>query len=314
MQQFPVQLSLAAALAWSAFGHVLAQSEAAGSVSYEETIRHAVDAYSLGHWTEARFFFARAHAQHPNARTLRGLGLTCYESRDYVEAIGFFKRALASTEQPLTESMREDIARFLEQSQQRVTRVEVTLEPPAATLEVDHVERDLNGGGVVLLDPGEHELAAEAQGYEPQRRRVTAEGGEQRIELRLRPRETPRLHAQETAAPQPKQAASSHSELAPYIVIGASGASLIVGAALVGIAASDKYAVENAAQGSTWPQLEPRYNRGRTFFPVGFALMGVGLAGVAAGLTWKLWPADRALEQRVHLRLSGAGIELSGRF
>jgi hypothetical protein len=96
--------------------------------------------------------------------------------------------------------------------------------------------------------------------------------------------------------------------------MGAGGAALVAGAVLVGIAAADKNAVEHAKEGATWPELEPRYNRGRTFFPVGFALMGVGLAGVAAGLTWKLWPSEQERAPSARLQLSPSGIELSGKF
>lgn len=319
MRSFPVQVLLAVGLTClvelTSSGSARAEPPAQNA-SYEDTIRHAVEEYSLGHWTEARFFFARAHALNPNARTLRGLGLTCYESRNYVEAIGYFKQALASTEQPLTDKMRADIAQLLQQSEQFVTRVIVTLDPSSAALEVDHVPRELTDG-VLLLDPGEHQLSASAEGHAPVQETIHAAGGEQRVALRL-PRKAesaPVLVQQPTAAPAPALASSTGgSDLAPYIVMGAGGAALIAGAVLVGIAASDKSAVENAAEGVTWPELEPRYNRGRTFFPVGFALMGVGLAGVAAGLTWKLWPSRQERTPSARLRVSPLGVELRGGF
>lgn len=314
-----VRLLFAAGLAWLAgLGHVHAEPAAAaesGATSYEEAIRHAVEEYSLGHWTEARFFFERAHAQNPNARTLRGLGLTCYESRNYVDAIAYFKGALANAEQPLTESMRKDIRQLLQQSEQFVTRVTIELEPANAQLEIDHAVRELGKHGAVLLDPGEHDLTVWAEGFVREERVVKAKGGEQRIQLRLRPIDVqPAVAARDAAAAPAAPARSGGSDLAPYIVIGASGAALAVGAVLVGIAASDKYAVEHAQDGATWSELEPRYNRGRTFFPVGFALMGVGLAGVAAGLTWKLWPAEHERAPYAGLRVSGSALELAGHF
>jgi tetratricopeptide (TPR) repeat protein len=317
MRSCPVQVLLAVALVCLVGRSSPAYAEPPPqNASYEDTIRHAVEEYSLGHWTEARFFFARAHALNPNARTLRGLGLTCYESRNYVEAIGFFKEALASTEQPLTDKMRADLTQLLQQSEQFVTRVIVTLEPSHAELEVDHVPRELRDG-VLLLDPGEHQLSASAQGHQPVQQMINAAGGEQRVELRLpkKAQGAPALVQQPAPAPAPAlQASSGGSDLAPYIVMGAGGAALIAGAVLVGIAASDKSAVENAAEGVTWPSLEPRYNRGRTFFPVGFALMGVGLAGVAAGLTWKLWPSSQERAASAQLRVSPLGVALSGGF
>lgn len=290
-----------------------ALAEPAATASYEDTIRHAVEEYSLGHWTEARFFFARAHALNPNARTLRGLGLTCYESRNYVEAIGYFNQALQSSEQPLTDKMRTDIAQLLQQAQQFVTRVIVTLEPANSEVEVDHVARELGSDRVVLLDPGEHQLSVSAEGHRAEQRTLNAEGGELHLEFRLRPADGgPALVTR--PQPPPPAAEPGSGNLAPYIVMGAGGAALVAGAVLVGIAASDKHAVEHAKEGATWPELEPRYNRGRTFFPVGFALMGVGLAGVAAGLTWKLWPGEQERAPSARLQLSPSGIELSGTF
>jgi tetratricopeptide (TPR) repeat protein len=307
MRSFFVQVLLAIGLTGLPGFVVLAESES----SYEDAIRHAVEEYSLAHWTEARFFFARAHTLSPNARTLRGLGMTCYESRNYVEAIGFFKQALASAEQPLTGKMRTDITQLLQQSERVVTRVVVALEPANADLEVDHTPHERAADGVLLLDPGEHALSASAAGHIPEQHKLNAQGGELRVELRLRPREaaTPML----SARPVQRQRSGS-SDLAPYIVIGAGAAALVAGGVLVGIAAADKHAVEHAEEGATWPELEPRYHRGRTFFPVGFALMGVGLAGVAAGLTWKLWPSAHERAPSAQLRVLPLGMALSGAF
>jgi len=314
MRFWSVQVLLALCALMSS-ASVRAESPAQNA-SYEDTIRRAVEEYSLGHWTEARFFFARAHAQNPNARTLRGLGLTCYESRNYVEAIDFFKQALASTDQPLTDKMRADLTQLLALSEQFVTRVIVTLEPRTAALEVDHTPRELTKGAI-LLDPGEHQLSASAKGHHPAQHTIRAAGGEQRVTLRLQAKveSAPVVVLRPTPSQAPAlPTRSGGSDLAPYIVMGAGGAALVAGAVLVGIAASDKSAVENAAEGVTWEELEPRYHRGRTFFPVGFALMGVGLAGVAAGLTWKLWPLSEERAPSARLRVSPLGVALSGGF
>jgi hypothetical protein len=170
----------------------------------------------------------------------------------------------------------------------------------------------------VLLDPGEHQMSASAEGQHPTQQTLNAAGGELRVDLQLVSKaqgapalaQTPAVTPVHDPAPSP-----GSSDLAPYIVMGAGGAALIAGAVLVGIAASDKSAVENAPEGKSWPELEPRYNRGRTFFPVGFALMGVGLAGVAVGLTWKLWPtSSQERAPSAHLRVTPLGLDLSGRF
>lgn len=295
MRSFAVQVLLAVGLTC-----VLGLTCRAQPASYEDALEHAAQAYSLGHYTEARFFYARAHALQPNARTLRGLGLTCYASQSYVEAIAYFKQALAA---PLGEELHEELTQRLAQAEQLVTRVHLTLEPSDAELEVDHEARALTDG-VLLLDPGTHQLSASAAGHRSVQQLILAAGGEPRVALRLTP-----TAATPVAASPP--VSSGGSDLAPYIVIAAGGAAFVAGAVFVGIAAADKDAVESAGQGVSWRELEPRYHRGRTFFPVGFALMGVGFAGAAAGLTWKLWPSQR---EHAGLRVSPLGVELKGRF
>jgi hypothetical protein len=75
------------------------------------------------------------------------------------------------------------------------------------------------------------------------------------------------------------------------------------------IAAGDKSAVESGA-GSWQGDLKSRYDRARTFFPLGFTLAGVGVCGVAAGLAWKLWPSER---EAATLTLTPTGLALRGR-
>lgn len=308
--------------------------QAQSGMGYEEMMRHADEQHSLGHFPEARAFFSRAHALNPNARTLRGMGLSCYESRNYVKAIDYLRQALDSTEQPLTATMRTEIEQRVRQAEQLVTYVEITVEPTSARLELDHVEQSfghveqspdhiaqsLEGDGVVLLlDPGVHELSASAEGYATERRIIGAEGGRMHVDLRLRKALAAQseIAAQPLAAPPARAAKHAADETggstASSIVIASGVAALVAGGVLVGMAASDKYAVEHAAPGTPWSELEPRYDRGLTFFPVGFALMGVGFAGAVVGLTWKLWP-DQERDPRAQLRVSPTDVALSGQF
>lgn len=283
--------------------HTHAQAAPANSQqSYDELIRQAVGEFSLGHWTEAKVFFARAHAANPNARTLRGLGLSCYESRSYVEAIGYMEQALQSEAQPLTAPMRADLTRLIEQSKQFVSRARIEVEPPAAELELDQKPVELAADGTLLLDPGEHELALKAQGYEVARRTLVAEGGNPlslRVELRSLPGEAVAQHElsppSPTAPAEPVHAGASSSPL-PWVVTGASAAVAIAGGVFVLIAAGDKARVESPKANATWKDLEGDYNQAKTFFPLGFTLIGVGVAGVAAGLAWKFWPISSERE------------------
>ena len=52
---------------------------------YQRLVRQAIAEYAEHNFAEARALFARAHALEPNARTLRGLGMTAFELRSYAE-------------------------------------------------------------------------------------------------------------------------------------------------------------------------------------------------------------------------------------
>jgi hypothetical protein len=144
---------------------------------YQDLIRRALEEYSSGNWTEARVFFEDAHAISPNARTLRGLGMTSYEARSYVEAISFLGQALASQARPLTPELAKEARSVLEQARRFVSAVTIELEPMDAELRVDGKVVTPRQRDELLLDPGEHEFTATADGFEPGRRVMISEGG-----------------------------------------------------------------------------------------------------------------------------------------
>jgi tetratricopeptide (TPR) repeat protein len=292
--------------------------------NYDELIRQAVTEFSLGHWTEAKVFFARAHARNPNARTLRGLGLSCYEARSYVEAIGYMEQALASQSQPLTPAMREDLTRLLGQSKQFVSRAVIEVEPPTAGLVLDQKPLQRAADGSVLLDPGEHELTVKAEGYEVAHRSLTAEGGNPvslRVELRALPGEVatrPELMAPPSATasaePRPARGVEREESILPWVIVGVGGAVAIAGGVFVGVAAGDKAHVESPKKDATWNDLEGDYKQAKTFFPLGFTLIGVGVAGAAAGLAWKFWPSSERQSAGLKLRVAPGAASLQYRF
>jgi hypothetical protein len=144
---------------------------------YRELIAKALQEYALGHWPEARVFFADAHALWPNARTFRGLGMTCYEARNYVEAIDYLEHALESQAQPLTPKLANEARSILEQARQFVSRLELEVAPASAEVELDDHLLQRRADGSVLLDPGEHPLEVSAVGYHTFRRTLVAEAG-----------------------------------------------------------------------------------------------------------------------------------------
>jgi hypothetical protein len=151
-------------------------------------ISKGITEYNLGHWTEAKAFFLRAHALQPSARTLRTLGLVSYELRSYVDASRYLEQAIASQERPLTPDMRAAALTVLEQARSFVGQVRVTVEPPDATLRMQGQPLPLGPDRTVLLDPGQYEFSAELTGFTPVTRLFEVKGAEQsQLHLRLQP-------------------------------------------------------------------------------------------------------------------------------
>lgn len=85
----------------------------------------------------------------------------------------------------------------------------------------------------------------------------------------------------------------------PWIAGGASIAVAAVGAILVGVAASDVEAIDNAPQDSRWSDYEERYGRTEAMSIAGFVMLGIGGAGLAASLFWLI--AGPSLGGNAHL-------------
>lgn len=218
-------------------------------------IQRALQEYELGNWAEAKLLFSDANALYPNARTLRGLGLTAYESRDYVAAIGFIEASLSNSTQPLSADMRGALSKLLAQARHFVARVQVALEPSSARLTIDEHPLRREPDGTILLDPGPHELLASATGYDSGSRRLNVEAGAQvRLELQLmRLPATGVSLALPAGAPGPSAPTAAVNDSGPrsidpgpWIVISGSGAAAIVGGVLLAVASSDLAKVENA--------------------------------------------------------------------
>jgi hypothetical protein len=304
-----VVLLLASALACVAMrGH--AQDHADG---YQESIAKALQEFELGHWTEAKVFFLRAHAIRPSARTLRGVGLACYESRNYVEAIDYLTQSVASTVQPLTPAMHQAAADLIAEARQFVMLAHIELEPATAELRIDGKLVKVAADGSALLDPGEHELSASAPGYERLRRRVNTEGGsETQLHLVLQPlAAATQPLASDFDAPAALE--SDADSIAPWLLIGGSAALAAAGGVLLGLGLSDKAAVEDVQDGDQWADNQPAYSRSVPLQTAGGIMLGVGVAGVAAGLAWKLWPQSEA-SGGTAVSFGGNGISIRQQF
>src|SRR5262245_2196729 len=99
--------------------HTAAAQARGGSsedAEYRQVVEEALAEFNRGNWEEAAALFERAHRLNPSARTLRGMGLTAYEARRYVDATRHLSEALTETRRPLTPAQREEVTQTLDRA------------------------------------------------------------------------------------------------------------------------------------------------------------------------------------------------------
>lgn len=157
--------------------------EAAYWALIDEAIAHSTAA----RYQEALALFQRAHDLRPSARTLRGIGLMRFQLADYAGAIDALRRAMDDARRPLDEAARAEAQATLERALGFVARVELVVSPEAASV-TDDGRALVVHEGLALLNPGRHQVTAEAEGYQPRTLSWVLEGGERRrIEIALDP-------------------------------------------------------------------------------------------------------------------------------
>ncbi len=148
------------------------------STRYRELLAEALSEYGAGRYREARAMFDRAHEEFPNARTLRGIGMTSFELRQYVDSVRFLKRSLAHQVRPLTDEQRASVEALIERAGAFVGRYVVTVRPLAATLTLDGAPVTPEEDGAIFLDLGRHHLEVTCGGCRSASRVVEVRGGE----------------------------------------------------------------------------------------------------------------------------------------
>jgi len=310
---------------------VAAQTAESPETQYRGYIQRALQEYGLGHWSEARAFFLRAHELTPSARTLRGIGLASYEMRDYVAAIRHLQLARSDERQPLTDSMQTEAKRQIEEAQSFTAHCKMRVEPATASIQIDGEPAHLEADGTLLLNPGDHEITFEADGYEPARRTLTVNGGE-RPELHYVLRRVdgaPGPAAGEPALP-PTAAVAQHAapgffSLTPIKIVGLalSGGAIVaagIGTGFAVAALNDRSAsnrdCDASGCGPNGLALRERALSRADVATVSFASAGALL--VAGALTFVLAPNKERTQGSIvfapRLDFGSAGISAGGAF
>ncbi len=223
-----------------------AQTRASEDPEYRTAIEEALQEFNRGNWEEAAALFERAHRLNPSARTLRGMGLTAYEARRYVDAIKHLNDALGETRRPLTQQQREEVSATLERARRFVAHLRVNVEPPNARVTINGRQAQPDGLGDIATDPGLLDVEISAEGYEPALRRVRlTAGGQEELNVQLVRVRTDAPASQATVAPQQPSAPMGATQPAPtdegggavgtlkWVVGGVAVAGLITGGVLL---------------------------------------------------------------------------------
>lgn len=168
--------ALAVVLAASAAAPSAVRAQAADDSAYRATIDEAVREFGAGRFAEARALFKRAHELSPNARTLRGMGMTAFELRAYVQSIRELQASLDDKRKPLEGDLRLRVEALLEKARKFVGVVKLELDPKGASLLIDGKPAELERDGSILLDAGKHVISATAPEHKATNVRVLVEG------------------------------------------------------------------------------------------------------------------------------------------
>jgi hypothetical protein len=181
----PVRLAIALALLIASSTSAQAPpASAEPPPGYSEAVDEAIGEFNARRFAEARALFLRAHELSPNARTLRGLGASEFELRNYGESVRYLEQALACEARALEGDLRARAERLLERARGFVARFELSIQPASSTTVVDGVP--LPKTRELLLEVGDHTLEVQAPGYRPEKRLLRIRGGEsQRLHIEL---------------------------------------------------------------------------------------------------------------------------------
>jgi tetratricopeptide (TPR) repeat protein len=183
---------------------------------YRAVADAAIAEFDAGRFAEARALFLRAHELWPSARTLRTLGMTAFELRQYPSALAELQAALDDPRRPLAETERAQVQRLLEQTRAFVGHYRVRVMSAESELSVDGAPFERVADVGLVLAVGEHQLLVRAPGHLELRRSLVVQGREeQELVLSLHPAPSPPQNAGAAADARPEVVAIARPTSAP---------------------------------------------------------------------------------------------------
>ncbi|MFT3925573.1 MAG: hypothetical protein QM778_23740 [Myxococcales bacterium] len=119
-------LTFALLTVYRASGTALAQDSA-----YTRLVNEAILAQQEGAFARARQLFAEAHTLEPNARTLRGMGVSAFQAGDLRQAVVDLSASLEHPIKPLDDELRAAVMALLAEAQARLNASAPAIVQPA---------------------------------------------------------------------------------------------------------------------------------------------------------------------------------------
>ncbi len=206
---------------------------------YRQLIDQAVDEFQRSNWGEAAGLFEQAHRIHPNARTLRGMGIAAFEARRYTRALEHLRAALQWKQDPLSAAHRKQVEQIIARAERYVAEITIDVEPDFAQVTVNGAAvAAIEGTHRTQVDPGAVVVRASAEGYQPATRELhIVSGAREQLTLQLQSQVVALEAPPQTAAEQ----AATRTQAAParddgpqfgawkWIALGAGGLGLVAG-------------------------------------------------------------------------------------
>jgi hypothetical protein len=235
----------------------------ASANEYDTFVAQALTAYDGGRFAEARSSFRRAHEIAPTARTLRTIGMCSFNLGDYVDALINLEASLTDMRKPLSPDQRSHVSDLIARSQVHVGRFKSRLSPPDAVLWVDGRPPAEVAADEILLEPGRHELFAQASGHQPSRSMLQVDGGDRTTleivlspspnatDVAVAPSASTRVTPAEAVSPATTAGAAaparsgSHSQaVLGFLALGVGGVGLVAFGVTTGLAASKESSLD----------------------------------------------------------------------
>lgn len=283
------------AMASATPGRAQDQTEEPPPAAYMALVEEAVAESAADHWAEARSLFREAQELYPNARALRGIGMTSYELRDYTGAYWALTAALAETRRALDAEQRAQVETLLARVNARIGRFTVAHLGEQQAVSVDGIRQTLSPEGYLLMSTGEHQVIVVLTDARRLTGRLMVRGGEVGpLPMEpLGPEVEPRAVAEAEVAP--RSTPDSRAAVTPprdagvqravgWASVGTSVALVAVGTALVAVGRTDVSFLESADGGTVWDDVERLYDRSPRFMRGGTALLVLGTAAAATGV------------------------------